>query len=83
MEKNEKPTLPEHDFKLDLVGYYCPEPIYKTRIKMDQLEKGEVLEVRADDPGSEEDLKVLCKNMGYTLLNIRKEDDVIIFLMKK
>ena len=56
MEQNKETKLPEPDFKLDLIGYYCPEPIYKTRIQMDQLEKGQILEVQADDPGSEEDL---------------------------
>jgi len=42
---------------LDCIGLYCPVPVLNTRQEMDKLEVGELLEVLADDPAAEEDLK--------------------------
>jgi len=69
--------------KLDCVGLYCPEPVFRTRLEIDKLGVGEVLEVTADDPASEEDIKRLVKRLDQQLLEVRKEDDQIRFLIKK
>ena len=69
--------------KLDCVGLYCPEPVFRTRLEIDKLKVGEVLEVTADDPASEEDIKRLVKRLDQQLLEVRKEDDQIRFLIKK
>jgi len=69
--------------KLDCVGLYCPEPVFRTRLEIDKLGVGEVLEVTADDPASEEDITRLVKRLGQQLLEVRKEDDRIRFLIKK
>jgi len=69
--------------KLDCVGLYCPEPVFRTRLEIDKLSIGEVLEVTADDPASEEDITRLVKRLGQQLLEVRKEDDRIRFLIKK
>ena len=45
------------DAVLDCTGLFCPEPIFRTRVALDGMEKGQVLEVTADDPAAEEDLK--------------------------
>jgi TusA-related sulfurtransferase len=44
---------------------------------------GETLEVLADDPASEEDIKSLVKRIGYELLSITKEDSTFRFVIKK
>jgi len=41
---------------LDVKGENCPMPVVKTKQNIDQLSKGEVLEVLATDPGSMSDL---------------------------
>jgi len=69
--------------KLDCLGLYCPEPVFRTRLEIDKLDVGEVLEVTADDPASEEDIKRLVKRLDQQLLEVRKEDDQIRFLIKK
>jgi len=69
--------------KLDCLGLYCPEPVFRTRLEIDKLKVGEVLEVTADDPASEEDIKRLVKRLDQQLLEVRKEDDQIRFLIKK
>nr|MBC8498742.1 sulfurtransferase TusA family protein [Candidatus Bathyarchaeota archaeon] len=52
------------DKALDCTGLYCPEPVFRTRLALDELETGQTLEVTADDPAAEEDLKRLAKRLG-------------------
>lgn len=68
---------------LDCVGLYCPEPVFRTRLELDRMAAGEVLEVIADDPAAEEDIKSLVKRIGDEVLELRKGDDVFRFLIKK
>jgi len=69
--------------KLDCLGLYCPEPVFRTRIEIDKLDVGQVLEVTADDPAAEEDIKRLVKRLGHQLIEIRKKGDQLQFLIKK
>jgi tRNA 2-thiouridine synthesizing protein A len=50
------------DRTLDCLGLYCPEPVFKARMELDEMKKGEVLEVLADDPAAEEDIRSLVKS---------------------
>ena len=68
---------------LDCIGLYCPMPILKTRQEMDKLAIGEVLEVLADDPAAEEDLKAWAKRTGQKILKIEKTDEGMKFLILK
>ncbi len=68
---------------VDCVGLYCPEPIFKTRQALDGMKTGKVLEVIADDPGSEEDIPRLVKRLGHKLLEVSKEGSEIRFLIQK
>lgn len=73
----------EPDSNLDCVGLYCPEPVFRTRQELDQLEVGQILEVVADDPASEEDIPRLVKHLEHKLLKMYKENDEFHFLIKK
>ena len=68
---------------LDCVGLYCPEPVFRTRLELDKLDVGDILEVYADDPASEEDIKSLVKRLGHELIEITKQDTVFRFLIRK
>jgi TusA-related sulfurtransferase len=52
-------------------------------VELDQMAVGEILEVVADDPAAEEDIKSLVKRIGYELLRSEKEDNLIRFLIRK
>ena len=69
--------------KLDCLGLYCPEPVFRVRIELDKIKVGEVLEVLADDPAAEEDIKSLCKRLEQQLLSFSKEGNTLRFLIKK
>jgi TusA-related sulfurtransferase len=71
------------DRKLDCLGLYCPEPVFRTRMELDELKRGEILEVLADDPAAEEDIKSLVKHLEQEIVSISKEGNVIRILIRK
>ncbi len=77
------PNQVEPDRKLDCLGLFCPEPVFRTRVEVDKLDVGQVLEVTADDPAAEEDIKRLVKRLGHQLIGISKDGDQLRFLIKK
>ena len=68
---------------LDCIGFYCPEPVFRTRVELDSIKEGEILEVLADDPAAKEDIKSLVKRIGHEILRIEKEGSVYKFLIRK
>ena len=68
---------------LDCVGLYCPMPILKTRQEIDKLRVGDILEVLADDPAAEPDIKSWAKRAGQKILKIEKTDEGFRFIIEK
>ena len=68
---------------LDCIGLYCPMPVLQTKQEMDKLAVGETLEVLADDPAAEEDLKAWAKRTGQKILEIEKTSEGLKFLIEK
>lgn len=69
---------------IDCVGLYCPQPLFQTREAMDELESGEILEVLADDPGAESDLKSFARRTeNRIVLTERLSEGVMRFLIEK
>jgi tRNA 2-thiouridine synthesizing protein A len=81
MKVPQKPEMAR--MTLDCIGLYCPMPVLKTREEIDKLSVGDVLEVLADDPAAEEDIKAWAKRTGHKLLSIEKTSDGIRFLIQK
>ena len=71
------------DKELDCLGLYCPEPIFRVRTALDEMEKGQVLSVTADDPAAEEDLTRLAKRLGHEILEITHDGDEVTLVIKK
>jgi len=59
--------------RLDCSGMQCPGPLLKVYESMQALTDGQVLEVRASDPGFTKDVAAWCKRTGNTLLYNEKE----------
>jgi TusA-related sulfurtransferase len=69
---------------LDTVGLFCPQPLFQTREAMDRLRSGQILEVLADDPAAEEDLKRFVKRTQNELVSFEKmSDGAMRFLIRK
>lgn len=74
---------PEPNKTLDCLGLYCPEPVFRVRMELDNMKIGEILEVLADDPAAEEDIKSLCKRLEQPILAFSKDGNTLRFLIKK
>lgn len=68
---------------LDVRGLYCPMPVIKTKKALEELAPGEVLEVRATDVASKADIPALLSRVGHCLIDLKEEDDTIVFLIRK
>ena len=58
-------------------------PIVKIREAIKALAVGEVIEMLADDPASEADMKSWTRRTGHELLETSKNDAVYRFLVRK
>jgi tRNA 2-thiouridine synthesizing protein A len=52
-------------------------------MEIDKMEIGEILEVVADDPAAEEDIRRLTKTLGQELVEFSKQDGKLHFLIKR
>ncbi len=71
------------DKSLDCKGLSCPEPILKTKIAMNELQSGQVLEMFSTDPGSANDIVAWAKRTGNDLLETNENNGVWQFFIKK
>jgi TusA-related sulfurtransferase len=74
---------PKPDITVDCIGLYCPMPILKTREAIDKMDVGQLLELFADDPASEDDVKYFAKSTGHEIIKIEKKEGEFRFLIKK
>ncbi len=82
MTNNESKT-PKPDRTLDVLGFFCPEPIFRTRMEIDQMSRGEVLEVLADDPAAESDITAWARRTGQEIITLEKNGSALRFLIRK
>ncbi|MCA1778273.1 MAG: sulfurtransferase TusA family protein [Xanthomonadaceae bacterium] len=65
------------------MGLECPEPVFRTRLMLDRMQPGEVLEICADDPLAELDLKVFCEQTGHALLLSQATESGVIVRIRR
>ena len=56
---------------LDTSGLQCPEPVLKIAMKATEIKEGEILEVIADCPTFEKDVRKWCNRLKKTILFIQ------------
>lgn len=69
--------------QLDACGLQCPGPIMQVFQKMKFLNDGQLLEVRATDPGFVSDIPVWCERTGNKLIESEKKDNYFRALIQK
>ena len=62
---------------------FCPEPVFRTKIAIEKMKTGDVLTVKADDPAAEDDISRWVSRTGHELVEMKKNDSVIEFTIKK
>ena len=68
---------------LNAEGLNCPLPILKAKKALKGMSSGEVLQVRATDPGSVADFAAFCNQTGNELLDSGSEGDIYLFDIKR
>ena len=71
------------DKELDTRGLNCPLPILRTKKSLTDMQSGQVLKVKATDPGSVKDFQAFAKQTGTELLSSDTVENEFIFFMKK
>jgi TusA-related sulfurtransferase len=70
--------------ELDARGLVCPMPIIKLSKVIKEMQAGDTLEVRADDPAFESDVTIWCEKLGHQLIEVSKvEKDLVARIVKK
>ncbi|MBN2157114.1 MAG: sulfurtransferase TusA family protein [Candidatus Lokiarchaeota archaeon] len=80
MDTNETDKI---DKTLDCIGLFCPQPLLETRTALNQLEINQILEVYADDPAAESDIKSLVKRTDNELVKFEDNNGEFRFLIRK
>ena len=68
-------TLPAADREVDARGLNCPLTILKAKKALADMDSGQVLKVRATDPGSLRDFQAFSRQTGNALLAQQTLDD--------
>jgi TusA-related sulfurtransferase len=68
---------------LDVTGLACPMPVVKTKLAMNKLRSGDVLQVVATDRGSLKDIPAWAGATGNRVLAIDDQVSRITYLIEK
>ena len=69
--------------ELDVRGQQCPGPIVALCDMLQSLRDGDVLRVRASDPGFASDAPAWCRQTGHELLDVRPENGHFVATIRK
>ena len=73
----------EIDARLDLKGVLCPLNFVKPKLKLEEMDPGEVLELILDDDEATVSVPRSLKGEGHQVLKIEKIDNGFRMLIKK
>ncbi|EEX95184.1 sulfur transfer protein SirA [Vibrio orientalis CIP 102891 = ATCC 33934] len=71
------------DKTLEAEGLRCPEPVMMVRKTIRNMQEGEVLLVKADDPSTTRDIPSFCRFMDHQLIDSQTEELPFQYLIKK
>ena len=73
------------NISLNACGLQCPGPIKRVFEEINKMEDGNILEVKASDPGFSKDIKSWCDSTGNTLLKSEfdKEEKAFVAYIQK
>jgi TusA-related sulfurtransferase len=65
---------PRKTIRLDLRGVKCPLNWARAKVRLEQMERGEILELTLDDPRGARDIPSAAEAEGYMLLESTTRD---------
>lgn len=82
-KKNSSSEKVKPTFSINACGLQCPGPIMQVYKAMEEMNNGEILEIKATDPGFMKDIKTWCSKTGNTLIEVKLEDKVVKAIIQK
>jgi len=73
----------EVNTSLDLQGVLCPLNFVKAKLKLEEMEPGDVLELIIDDDEGATNVPRSLKNEGHQVLSLEKQGNTYRMLVKK
>jgi len=70
-------------YHLDATDLLCPLPVLKARKRLEPLETGDILEMRATDPAAIVDVPHFCAEAGHALIESREDGAAHIYVIRK
>ena len=71
------------DTELDVRGLVCPLPLLRTKKSLASMVNGQILKIRATDPGTEIDFQVYAEESGNELLSLTEENNEFTYYIVK
>ncbi|MBE0479298.1 sulfurtransferase TusA family protein [Candidatus Aerophobetes bacterium] len=68
---------------LDLRGVRCPINFVKTKLKLEEMESGQLLEVILDDREALNDVPRSLKEQGHNILQLKKIEGAFLLVIKR
>ena len=69
--------------RLDCCGMQCPGPIMEVFKNVKEMKDGELLEVKASDPGFARDVASWCRRTGNTLVSNEEKDGEYVAVIRR
>ncbi|MGL5085188.1 MAG: FAD-dependent oxidoreductase, partial [Clostridium sp.] len=69
--------------ELDATGLSCPGPLMKVKTVMDGIKTGDILKIKASDPGFYRDIQSWSSKTNNSLLNVEKNKGIIEATIQK
>lgn len=71
------------DERLNLRGIACPMNYVKTKLKLEEMQPGQILEVVVDDGEAIQNVPRSVKEEGHQIIKVEKLDGAFKLLIKK
>jgi len=71
------------DGKLDLRGVICPMNFVKTKLKLEEMQPGQILEVILDDGEPIRNVPRSVKEEGHQIIKVERLENAFKLLIKK
>ncbi|MGL5056370.1 MAG: FAD-dependent oxidoreductase [Fusobacteriaceae bacterium] len=69
--------------ELNLTGLQCPGPLLQVKVAMDSMKNGDILKLKASDPGFFNDIQAWANSTGNEVLEISKNRGIIDATLRK
>ncbi|MDR1108716.1 MAG: sulfurtransferase TusA family protein [Spirochaetaceae bacterium] len=66
---------PEPDARVDITAVVCPVTFVKTKVALDELDEGQILEVRLNDGEPIQNIPRSLKDEGHRVISVNKAED--------